>query len=82
MTIESKVRFAGMDTHLDDGGGTLRFEFTGLNGEPFGEFLMDVSPTDLGTTDGLLGKGHRAMASIVREWAAYLDQRAILFEQR
>lgn len=64
------------------GNGTLRFEIKNDSGEHVGYYLLEVPPTEFGTTDAMLARGHRQMASIVRKWSDRLTELAVEFESR
>ena len=77
-----RIKFEALFAQEDSGVRTVRFEITDAEGDHVGSFDLDVEPTGLGTTDGILAVAHRRMAEIAKQWAGQLTDTAVEFEQR
>jgi hypothetical protein len=76
------IRFDALFTNEGSNHGTLRFEIRDEEDNHVGYYSLDVAPSGLGTTDGMLAQGHRRMAEIVRGWEGRLLGMAAHFEER
>ena len=66
----------------DDGSATMRFSVRDDKGEEVGSWAIKVSPTPHGTTDSLIGRGYREMATTLGKWQGRLLEMAGHYESR
>jgi len=71
---DSRIHFAGMDTHHNDSGATMRFDIFDDRGDFVGTFNIDVYATEKGTVDAMIANAYRKLTDMLRQWLYCADQ--------
>ncbi len=79
---DSHIRLAGLDTHENDPGVTVRFDIYDEDDEFVGTLRLAVPPTSKGTVDAMIANAYAGLSGMLRQWLYEADQRRQAYENK